>query len=587
MMRWQKLLIETRHGDGGGSGGPGKRWGHTCNAVRGGKLLYVFGGYGKDNCQTNQVHVFETAQRTWCEPVMKGILPTPRDSHSCTTVGDNLFVFGGTDGKNPLRDLHILDTASNTWISPNLRGEGPEAREGHSAALIGKRLFIFGGCGKSSYRSDEEYYDDLYILNTETFVWKRAETSGTPPAKRDSHTCTSWKNKIIVIGGEDSHDYYLSDVHILDTDTLIWGKLNTSGQLLPPRAGHTTVALGRNMFVFGGFTDEQNLYDDIYMLDVDAGLWTKVMATGEGPSARFSMAGDCLDPQEGGVLAFVGGCNKNLEALDDMYYLYTGLSREIERDDRRLEKLSLRKQLKLKCQEQHALTPVYDKALVRVETTNANIYHPGPMPSFIQPTGRQNVYLNEYQTPLQGKKMFQANITKSMPDGYTIETVIDGKPLRGILFSNKPASFNSKADDDSVRKRANVDIGGAKSNENHNSNSENARSSPKQDERKADGVNGAEVQNQAVTTSDMKSPMASDASRPLEAPVDIKLSVTPDTNLIDNERCDAPQNGTVVTKENTSDPAKDYGTSLPNQDDRALTTEVHNPLIENPPAQSV
>lgn len=41
---------------------------------------------------------------------MKGILPTPRDSHSCTTIGDNLFVFGGTDGKKPLNDLHILDT---------------------------------------------------------------------------------------------------------------------------------------------------------------------------------------------------------------------------------------------------------------------------------------------------------------------------------------------------------------------------------------------------------------------------------------------------------------------------------------------
>lgn len=61
-----------------------------------------------------------------------------------------------------------------------------------------------------------------------------------------------------------------------------------------------------------------------------------------------------------------------------------------------------------------------------------------------------------------------------------------------------------------------MEIGGAKSNENHNSNSENARSSLKQDERQADGVNGAEVQNQVVTTSDMKSPMASDASRPHE-----------------------------------------------------------------------
>lgn len=48
-------------------------------------------------------------------------------------------------------------------------------------------------------------------------MWKRAVTIGNPPSARDSHTCSSWKNKIVVIGGEDGHDYYLSDVHILDT----------------------------------------------------------------------------------------------------------------------------------------------------------------------------------------------------------------------------------------------------------------------------------------------------------------------------------------------------------------------------------
>lgn len=42
--------------------------------------------------------------------MINGTPPLPRDSHSCTTVGDNLFVFGGTDGVNPLNDLHILDT---------------------------------------------------------------------------------------------------------------------------------------------------------------------------------------------------------------------------------------------------------------------------------------------------------------------------------------------------------------------------------------------------------------------------------------------------------------------------------------------
>lgn len=59
-----------------------------------------------------------------------------------------------------------------------------------------------------------------FFQSAETYVWKRANTSGTPPSPRDSHTCSSWKNKVVVIGGEDEHDYYLSDVHILDAGLL-------------------------------------------------------------------------------------------------------------------------------------------------------------------------------------------------------------------------------------------------------------------------------------------------------------------------------------------------------------------------------
>ncbi|CAL5437968.1 unnamed protein product [Camellia sinensis] len=51
--------------------------------------------------------------RAWSQPVIKGTPPVPKDSHSCTTVVDNLFVFGGIDGMNPLKDLHILDTCGN------------------------------------------------------------------------------------------------------------------------------------------------------------------------------------------------------------------------------------------------------------------------------------------------------------------------------------------------------------------------------------------------------------------------------------------------------------------------------------------
>ncbi|XP_033132668.1 rab9 effector protein with kelch motifs isoform X2 [Brassica rapa] len=403
-MRWERVRQQV-----GSSSGPGKRWGHTCNSVKGGNFLYVFGGYGTDNRQTNQVHVFDAAKQIWTQPMISGTPPPPRDSHSCTTVGDNLIVFGGTDGIKSLNDLYILDTSSHTWKCQSVRGEAPAPREGHSATLVGKRLFVFGGCGKSSDVNDEIYYNDLYVLNTETYVWKRAATIGIPPSARDSHTCSSWKNKIVVIGGEDGHDYYLSDVHILDTDTFVWKEVNTSGQLLTPRAGHVTISLGKNLYVFGGFTDAQNLYDDLYVLDLDTCVWSKVLTIGEGPSARFSSAGACLDPHRSGFLVFVGGCNKNLEALDDMFYLHTGLGYDA-RLDQNVGSMSLKKQLKLKCQEQSHASSLYDKSLVGI-----NMDH-------------------------QGKMMFQAKVTERFPVGYSIETMINGKVLRGVLFSTKQSS---------------------------------------------------------------------------------------------------------------------------------------------------
>ncbi|XP_048443687.1 tip elongation aberrant protein 1 isoform X1 [Pyrus x bretschneideri] len=598
-MKWERVQLQPKQAhlqqqeqEGGGVAvgevsGPGKRWGHTCNAIKEGRMLYVFGGYGRDNCQTNEVHVFDTATHSWSQPVIKGTPPTPRDSHSCTTVGNNLFVFGGTDGMNPLRDLHILDTSLHTWISPSLRGEAPEAREGHSAALVGKRLFIFGGCGKSASSDNEVYFNDLYILNTETFVWKRATTSGNPPSRRDSHTCSSWKNKLIVIGGEDGHDYYLSDVHILDTDTLIWRELKTTGQFMPPRGGHCTVAFGKNLFVFGGFTDAQNLYNDLYMLDVDTGVWTKVLTAGDGPSARFSVAGDCLDPVKGGVLVFIGGCSKGLEALDDMFYLNTGLARE---NESKLEKLSLRKKLKLKCQEQN-LTSVHDRALVPVGTS-ADMSQPMPV-SFYAQQCRQNIPSNQSQLSLE-KKTFVAKVTDKLSDGYAIETVVDGKLLRGIVFPNRPG-FNIDIPNSS-RKRTASEAGGLMSNGDYSSKSKTSRGIRQETTDLTDNVHGkapiSHEQTEAAAGSISNNQAYSAASHlhkvtgnPEQSEVPLNLGKNqannaPNSNsevVGDNgthKPTDAPNFNAAVTRESLS--ANSAAASSLSQGDRKLTSEGQN-----------
>lgn len=516
-----------------GGGGPGKRWGHTCNAVAGGRLLYVFGGFGDDNKHTNKVHVFDTVNRIWSEPVMKGALPSPRDSHSCTNVGDKLFVFGGTNGRYSLNDLHILDTSWNMWISPILRGDPPSPREGHSAALIGKQLFIFGGCGNLD--GDETFYDDVYVLNTETFMWRRIVPSGIPPSKRESHSCSSWNSKIIVIGGQDSSSFYHSDVHILDTDTLAWCKLNTTGQILPPRAGHTTVSLGKNLFIFGGFTDNKSLFDDVYMLDVAAGTWSEVMLTGEAPSGRFSVAGDCLDPHLGGALVFIGGCNKTLQPLGDMYYLHTGIGREAEREDRRVEKLSLRKQLKLKCQNQQALASPCDERF----DNSANVHQQLPV-NYTQPRNK---------TP-QGTKTFQARVTKSFPNAYTVETVIDGKCLHGLLFSTTQSHEQTPCDD-SLRNTGSREADREKHHGDHTSVREVTRPSETNvnDFQQAGVSGGNSIRNEApvgAATAEM-SPFPSYA-----LPAHEVRDVSRGVNLGSNMVTDAVDFGTKVSKENSS-----------------------------------
>ncbi|XP_031490809.1 acyl-CoA-binding domain-containing protein 6-like [Nymphaea colorata] len=467
-MRWERVNVLIRSKEGlegkkspgrrGGILGPGKRWGHTCNSIKGGRFLYVFGGYGKDNCQTNEVHVFDTIKQTWSKPMVKGVPPLPRDSHSCTTVGNKLFVFGGTDGQNPLNDLHVLDTSTNTWTQPIVSGDGPEAREGHSATLVGRHLFIFGGCGKSFEEDEEIYYNNLYILDTETLVWKRAVTTGSPPSARDSHTCSSWKNKVVVLGGEDASDCYLSDVYILDADTLVWKELNTSGQVLAPRAGHCTVALGKYLFVFGGFTHDRTLYDDLHILNVDTGIWSKISNACQGPSARFSVAGDCVDLWKG-VLVFIGGCNEKLEALDDMYYLYTDMLMENGQHEHRLEKLSLRKELKRKRQEHHLnssnFVPKLDKMpdgyhsfpylkhgetgkLLELGISKHGGYRVSPMDPTYDPISGTDAHSLSVSKPAE-EKLFEATVIDILHCGYAIQTSIDGKSLRGILFSYTPS----------------------------------------------------------------------------------------------------------------------------------------------------
>ncbi|EFJ21745.1 hypothetical protein SELMODRAFT_52725, partial [Selaginella moellendorffii] len=407
-MRWEEVAKERATGR---RIRPGKRWGHTLTAVNNGKRLFLFGGYGK--IETSHVHVFDSVTKSWSKPFLKGTLPAPRDSHTCTAAGSKLFVFGGTDGTTPLNELYVLDTTTYTWTKPDTSGDIPAAREGHSAALVGDDLYVFGGCGKKKQgQAQEVYYDDLYALSTTSCVWRKVLTSGPRPCSRDSHSMSCFGNKLVLFGGEDVLNTYLADIYILDVGSLEWSRLETRGVKPAPRAGHAAERIGDNLIIFGGFADKRTLFDDVYVLDLLSGEWHKPEVTGNGPSHRFSLASDLIDPERG-VVALYGGCNGELEALPEMFFLHTGIALNLHEQP----EVSFKRDLR-----------------VRRNTRQASSSTSSSSSSDSEPSLKRPKLSGEFS---MAEKIFQGKITSVFHYGYTLETRIDGKPFRGVLFSYK------------------------------------------------------------------------------------------------------------------------------------------------------
>lgn len=153
--------------------------------------------------------------------VTTGQGPGPRDSHGAVIVGNQMIVFGGTNGSKKVNDLHILDLGTQEWVQPECKGNPPSPRESHTATLLGDdKLVIFGGSGEG----ESNYLNDLHILDLKTMMWMNSDVRGDIPVPRDSHSATAVGHKLFVYGG-DCGDRYQGGVDMLDVHSLTWSRV--------------------------------------------------------------------------------------------------------------------------------------------------------------------------------------------------------------------------------------------------------------------------------------------------------------------------------------------------------------------------
>ncbi|NXU87145.1 HCFC2 factor, partial [Xiphorhynchus elegans] len=267
-----------------------------------------------------------------------GSPPCPRLGHSFSLYGNKCYLFGGLaneseDSNNNvpryLNDFYELELQHGSgvvgWSIPVTKGVLPSPRESHTAIVYCRKdvgspkMYIFGGmCGCR--------LNDLWELDIETMTWSRPETKGTVPLPRSLHTANVIGNKMYIFGGwvpqsaggeisaPDGEWKCTGSFSYLNLDTTEWIGLISDCQedksnLLPgPRAGHCAVAVGTRLYIWSGRDGYRKAWNnqvcckDLWYLDTEKPLAPSQVQLIRATTNSFQLKWDEVPTVEGYLL---------------------------------------------------------------------------------------------------------------------------------------------------------------------------------------------------------------------------------------------------------------------------------------------
>ena len=312
---------------------PSARRAHTM--IPFGRLLLMFGGRGTPgNGMGMQVSVYDTTSHKWMFPISQTV-PQSRWNHSATLIDNKVYLFGGesaaTEVQEPavtqcLGDMHTLDVNDFQWCDISdritLKNE-PPARYAHSCSAYNNNLVVFGG-------ATQTHLNDTQIYNTDTQTWSELHTVGDRPSPRCGHSTVMVGDLLWIFGGLSTT--FSNDLHYLNMLNNTWRELSLPNS--PSPRGHLSIcSVGRNVVIFGGWTDEiphsplPNLMNDVHVLVTDEDCisrtkWITPAISGTPPSPRNTHAAAIV----GGGMYIFGGwdrrhCYNDLNVLDVSSFL--------------------------------------------------------------------------------------------------------------------------------------------------------------------------------------------------------------------------------------------------------------------------
>ncbi|XP_037496326.1 acyl-CoA-binding domain-containing protein 5 isoform X2 [Jatropha curcas] len=234
------------------------------------------------------------SSENWMVLSVSGEKPMPRFNHAATVIGKKMIVVGGESGNGLLDDVQVLNFDQFTWtaissklyLSPSSLPLKIPACRGHSLVSWGKKALLIGG--KTDPASDRI---SVWAFDTETECWSLLEAKGDVPVARSGHTVVRASSVLILFGGEDGKRRKLNDLHMFDLKSLTWLPLHCTGTGPSPRSNHVAALCDDKMLlIFGGASKSRTL-NDLYSLDFETMVWSRIKIRGFHPSPRAGCCG--------------------------------------------------------------------------------------------------------------------------------------------------------------------------------------------------------------------------------------------------------------------------------------------------------
>ncbi|XVF38664.1 hypothetical protein REPUB_Repub20aG0122100 [Reevesia pubescens] len=230
----------------------------------------------------------------WMVLSVAGERPVPRFNHAAAVVGNKMIVVGGESGNGLLDDVQVLNFDNFSWsmassklyLSPSSLPLKIPSCKGHCLVSWGKKALLVGG--KTDPGNDRV---SVWAFDTETECWSVMEAKGEIPVARSGHTVVRASSVLILFGGEDAKKKKLNDLHMFDLKSLTWLTLQCTGTRPSPRSNHVaTLYDDKTLFIFGGASKSRTL-NDLYSLDFETMVWSRIKIRGFHPSPRAGCCG--------------------------------------------------------------------------------------------------------------------------------------------------------------------------------------------------------------------------------------------------------------------------------------------------------